>query len=175
MSIVFGPVSVIVHQVDIDGIATFEPEHDAPVSGDINGVIARQRTTQQVQAIAGLVHVIDCPRYFEVTQDQFDPLQLNRIDPAAISLLVKAFEAAMPEANDHRECRGDKHNLSIVVAGGEAARDNHRANDPVPVAGGAAESCRSFDWEKVEKGLDTFIRHATQYEYGIDVPGPVIL
>jgi hypothetical protein len=39
------------------------------------------------------------------------------IDGVAGSLLVKAFEAAMLEANDHEECRGDKHSLSIVVAG----------------------------------------------------------
>ena len=144
MGMVFSRLSVIVHQVDIDGVATFEPEHDAPVSGDNDGVIARQRSTQHVQAIARLAHVVDCPRYFEVTQDQFDPLQMSRIDPAAIALLEKAFEAAMPEADDHRECRGDKHDLSIAIAGREAARDDHRVNNPVPLAGGAAESCRKL-------------------------------
>lgn len=111
----FCPASVVVHQIYVCGVSALEPENDAPVARDIDGVVASQSTLQRMQPISGTAQMLEAICRRDVGEYQFYPLEVLRMNPASITSFVQALQSAMPEANDHSKCRSDKYNLSIVV------------------------------------------------------------
>jgi hypothetical protein len=65
---------VIVHQIHIEYLTLFEPEHDAPVAADADAPRSLQITFQSVQAISGKVNVRGMERRVEMSQHVGDPL-----------------------------------------------------------------------------------------------------
>jgi hypothetical protein len=82
----FYPASVVVHEINVSGFATLKPEYEAPVAGDVNSVIAGQPTMQRMQPVSGPVQMLNLVRGSKISQDQLDPVDVQRIDFAAIAL-----------------------------------------------------------------------------------------
>lgn len=59
--------------------------------------------------------MLDASRGVEVGQNQFDPLNMLRMNTTSITRFEEALQAAMLEVTDHSDCRSDKLYLSTVV------------------------------------------------------------
>jgi hypothetical protein len=77
---------VVVHEINVSGFAALKPEYEAPVAGDVNSVVASQPTMQHMQPVPGPVQMLNPVRGSEISQDQLDSVDVQRIDFAAIAL-----------------------------------------------------------------------------------------
>jgi hypothetical protein len=91
---------MVVEQIDIEGIAIFEAENDAPVGGYLNRPEAFQLALERVEPEAWGVHVSHSRRDVQAAQDAADLGHVLRPDTAAIALLEEALQPPMPEAPD---------------------------------------------------------------------------
>jgi hypothetical protein len=108
MSIRICPESVIVHQVNIAGIPRLKSEDNAPIGGDINGVVTSQSPLQCMQAVPGPAEMLDASRGVEVGQYQSDPFDVLRRNAASIVRFEEAPQPAVPEASNHGDSKSDK-------------------------------------------------------------------
>ena len=74
-----------------------------------------QSPLQRVQPVSGTAQMFEAICGRDVGKYQFYLLDMLRMNPTSIPSLEKALQSAMPEANDHGECRSDKYGLSIVT------------------------------------------------------------
>jgi hypothetical protein len=90
--------SMVVEQIDIEGIASLEAEDDAPVTGDLDGPEAFQLAPERVEPEAGGIDIGHGRRSIQTAQDTPDLAHMVRPDAAPVSQLEQTLQSAMPEA-----------------------------------------------------------------------------
>ena len=85
------PFLVVVHQINIEYVAVFEPEYDAPVAADADAPVPFPIALQRVQAISGKVNVHRMKRRVEMGQHIGNALELIRRDLAGVSVLKQTL------------------------------------------------------------------------------------
>ncbi|HZA66292.1 MAG TPA: hypothetical protein VE592_05040, partial [Geminicoccaceae bacterium] len=90
--------SMVVEQIDIEGIAILETEDDAPVRGDLDRKEAFQFALERVEPEAGGIHVGHSRRGVQPAQDTPNLGGLVGSDAAAVALLEETLQPPMPEA-----------------------------------------------------------------------------
>ncbi|MGD0482966.1 MAG: hypothetical protein ABSA42_22555 [Terracidiphilus sp.] len=93
--------SVVINQINVEGVLIFEAEENAPVSVHRNGPEAFQFAFQPVQPIAGKIHRLCCLYVVEPGEDIFDSIQQIWPYSAEIAELIKPLEAAVLEVLNH--------------------------------------------------------------------------
>ena len=71
-------LSMIVHIVDVEGVAIFKSKNDAPVAVDRHGMEAISLAFQQVRAVAGKVHIHSGCRCIEPCKDAAELFSMAR-------------------------------------------------------------------------------------------------
>src|SRR5207248_4996080 len=94
---------MIVEQINVAGVAAFEPKDDAPVSGDRYGPEACKVALERMQTKTRQVHIADLRSFFETRENPLDLSCMIRQHPPSVSLLEQELEALVAEADDHRE------------------------------------------------------------------------
>ena len=90
------------------GIPRVESENNAPVGGDIDGVMICQSSLQCMQAVPGPSEMFDTFGGVEIGQYQPDPLDVLWMNSTSITRFEKAPQAPMPEASNHGDGKSDK-------------------------------------------------------------------
>ena len=93
--------SVIVDQIDIEGVAVLEAENNAPVTGHGHAPKTSQIASKPMQAITWQIEIFRIPRLVEQTKDILYPFQEVWGHLAPLAALIKTLETAVPEALDH--------------------------------------------------------------------------
>lgn len=95
------PSSVIVFQIDVDGIA-FEPtECNTPVSARVDRIAASIAANQRMEAEPRQIHVLGPRCVVERPENVGHPFRILDAEPASISGREKPFERFVPERADH--------------------------------------------------------------------------
>jgi hypothetical protein len=90
--------SMVVEQIEIEGIASLAAQDDAPVTGDLDGPEAVQLALERVEPEAGGIDIGHGRRSIQTAQDTPNLGHLVRPDAAAVALLEETLQRAMPEA-----------------------------------------------------------------------------
>jgi hypothetical protein len=82
---------VVIHQINIENVTLFEPEYDAPVTGDADAPISLHISLQWVQAISGKVNLRGTYRRIEMGQHIDNALELIRLDLTGVPVLKQTL------------------------------------------------------------------------------------
>ena len=82
---------MVVHQINIEYIAVFEPEYDAPVTADADAPVRFLIALERVQAISGKVNVPRMKCGVQMHQYIGNALELIRQKFAAVSVLKQTL------------------------------------------------------------------------------------
>ena len=93
---------MVVHEIDIDRVASLKAEGDPEVPRDSDGPEAVQVAAEPMQAEAGSVHVFGSFGVVQLVEDALDARDIRLRKSAAVVLLVEASQPAMAEVGDHR-------------------------------------------------------------------------
>ena len=89
---------MVIHQIDIKGVAVEQAKHDPPIPRYVDTPHSFERALQSMKAVAGQIEVRWFARPVQVSQNVLDPVHLIRTELAAIAFLEQPFEAPMPES-----------------------------------------------------------------------------
>ena len=95
------PALMVVHEIDVDRVASLEAEDDPEIPRDSNGPEAVQVAAEPMQPEAGPVHVFGPFGVVQLVEDALDARDMRLRKSAPIILLVEAPQPAMAEVDDH--------------------------------------------------------------------------
>jgi hypothetical protein len=96
-----GLSSVIIFQIDIDGLAFDPAERNAPVSTGVDRVTTLIATDECMKAEARQIHVLRTRGVIQSSQNIRYPTHILHAEPAPVSGREKPFERLVPERADH--------------------------------------------------------------------------
>jgi hypothetical protein len=94
---------VIIHQIDIMGVAVLKPENYTPVGADRDDPKAGKFPLQGMKPEAGQIHRAHVTGFIEAGQNTLDLVYLIGPEMAAFASLIEPFQPPMPKTSDHRE------------------------------------------------------------------------
>src|SRR5579883_2190349 len=94
-------LSVVIHQINIEGVAVFEAENNPPVRTHGHGPKTLAIAGQRVKPERRQIHVLNPRGCCEQAEDVFDTLDMLRVDAFAVALLIQAFQTLVAKAGDH--------------------------------------------------------------------------
>ena len=92
---------MVVHQVDIVGVAIVKAEDDPPVAGNRDAPELPPIALEWVKPISGQVEVRWSAGIVEVRQRHSEALRLVGTNPASVASLVQPLETPMTKASNH--------------------------------------------------------------------------
>jgi hypothetical protein len=92
---------VIVDHVHVAGVAALEPEHDPPVSRNIDGPKASPFAFKRVEPIPRQIHFLRGVGLIKTGQNSRYLVGSISGDAAPIIVLIQSPEPPMPEISDH--------------------------------------------------------------------------
>ena len=92
---------MVVHQIDVMGVAGIEAKDDAPIRPDGHGPEPDQITLERMQPETRQVHLANLVGFIETRQNALDLVDLIRPELAPIAFLVQPLQSAVPKAPDH--------------------------------------------------------------------------
>ena len=92
---------MIVDQINVDDVRSFELEDDSPVRGNRHAPEALQVPREGVQTKAGKIHIARRPRHIQIGENARDLLPMGATYPSLVVALVETLQSAMTEAPDH--------------------------------------------------------------------------
>ena len=104
---------MVVDQVDVNHVCSFEPEDDSPVARNPDRPKLAQVSSQTVEPPSGNSHHFGAGGLIQALEDAFDSGQLRRREQAAIASLVEASQTAVAEASNHKADLS-----SLLISGG---------------------------------------------------------
>jgi hypothetical protein len=93
--------SVIVFQIDVDGIAFDPAKYNAPVSAGVDRIAALVATDQRMKAEPRQIHILWPRGVVERPQNVGYPFRILHAEPASVSGREKPFERFVSERADH--------------------------------------------------------------------------
>jgi hypothetical protein len=94
---------MIIHQIDIMGVAVRKPEDHAPVGADRHGPKAGKVSLQGMKPEAGQIHVAHVTSFIEAGQNPLDLVDLIGPEMPAFAFLIEPFQPSMPKTSYHRK------------------------------------------------------------------------
>jgi hypothetical protein len=94
-------LSMVVGQINVKCVASLKAKNDPPVGTHDDGPKAFKIANESVKTESRNVHVFDCYRRIQKTENIIDPLDMLWADAFAITIFEEAFKALVAEADDH--------------------------------------------------------------------------
>jgi hypothetical protein len=92
---------MIVDEIDVEGISALEAKNDPPIAGHGDAPISLEIASERMEAKAVDAHILNLLGNIKATQDALDPADQVGLHATAVSPLIEALQATVPESQDH--------------------------------------------------------------------------